>query len=891
MSDEQPDGRRAAAPVSPAAPQPGGGPGPARVPGGPRAEGRADGGRQDGGRAQDPAGGGAARDGGGARGSAGRRAAGRADGGRAAGEAAGDDGQGENEAREERERSEARFRGAHQDPLSEGGGEAGDTGSSAAASREYRSARKTFGLRGDLNTFDRNVFHSAHIGDVHVRLAAGPAGPAGTAVFSGDVPEEELRRVRRIFREPPGYVRLKQALRARRVLVLGGAPGSGRTCTALSLLDEVTDTAGGAGPLPAAGPGASAGRISRLDPVAGVRGLTPEWLAGQGAGRGYVLELPTGAGSGSPPTELHLDALAGELERRASYAVIVVASGTDAEQLVLGRYGMLCPPPSTGELLNARLDELLGDLPGADGEAPPLARAAELALDDTVAAAVGIEELRPAEAEVLAGLLADHVRGALSRDQLLDGCRMLVIRQVYSWFMSVDRDIAPRSPDRPASGAAVPGAPSAADVLYPSAFRIALAVLNGAAHSTVADAAHLLAWELAVARDPERPPARPLFCDDQVSVLMLSRAEPAEGRTEVAGVAVPERTVRFQGDAFPSAVLDEVWRRHHAARGPVVRWLRSLADDPRPRLWVRAAVAAGELCVRDFGYGYEELVRPLATASAPRRRVFAATALDQAALREPHRSAVHALVREWAGEPARALRWTAAAVLGYGNGAATVEDALTTLTGIGVQDDGDLLGVVSYSVVRLAAGADDLAVLRRMRRWTADSRTEHQDLGLLCAVRLAVTRTGDVWDDREAPDLADHEGLALPLALVLAREDRVEPLADVMWTALNTARSHEAATDALGGWLRAAAGPGPGSRVGAPTEDRDTARQALGLLLPPLMAHDRDRQRLDWLLRRMVADPDDPLPEPEARALWRMATGHRTAAARPGRSEGEGGRG
>ena len=61
---------------------------------------------------------------------------------------------------------------------------------------------------------------------------------------SGPVPEEELRRLRGVHVEPEGYLRLRNALSTRRLLVLGAAPGTGRTSTALALLDEVTAFAG-----------------------------------------------------------------------------------------------------------------------------------------------------------------------------------------------------------------------------------------------------------------------------------------------------------------------------------------------------------------------------------------------------------------------------------------------------------------------------------------------------------------------------------------------------------------------------------------------------------------------------------------------------------------------
>ncbi|MEU1423006.1 hypothetical protein [Kitasatospora sp. NPDC005751] len=818
---------------------------------------------------------------------------------------------GEEQERSERERAAGRFRERSRDRLlDEQEDEGGAATGMAATSRAHRSARSSYQVGGDHNLFDRSVFHRAHIGDVHLSLD----GRQAVGAVSGPVPEAELRRVRRIYREPEGYVGLQRALRRQRVLVLAAAPGTGRTCTALALLDELTQT----GPAPAAAgaqPGGAAGekppaRVSRIAPDTRVPRLTTVVAEGEHRDRGYLLELPSGGGrTVLPPDEFELDALAAALVARDSFAVLVVAAGPTAAPLLAGRYGLICPPAPTEELLRARLAERLaaepagagGEHPDAESEAGSAAgstgstgsagsagsaagstgepfrtdpdafgRAEELVDDPEVRAAVGLEDLRPAEAELLADLVSAHVLGRLTRQDLLDGCASLAPQQAQQWFAGADREIADTAGDN---------GRSAATVLHPTASRIALAVLNGSAHSTVAEAAHLLTWEFAVARDPANAPARPLFCDDPASDLAFLRAELTDGEVETAGVGAPARIVRYRGAALPAAVLAEVWDRHHPAREPVIRWMRLLADDPRPEVWVRAALASGELCSRDFATGYEKLVRPMATAPATQRRAFAATVLDQTARHESHRPAVRALVRDWTRSDSVRLRWTAAMALGFGH-IAPVEEALDRLARIGTDEHDDQAPLVSHSAVRLLSGPDDRAVLRRIADWTADRRVPHQDLGLLTIVRLAVTTVGEVWDGEASPDLADHLDWPLPLALAVTRPDRVRALADLMWTALRTPRSHEAATDCLEYWLRGAVPEEDGGLEGGP----DT-RRGLAALLPSLLGGDRERQLLDWLLRRMMKDPDAPLDKAAARRLWHLATEGRPApVGRPDRS-------
>ncbi|GAA4965281.1 hypothetical protein GCM10023238_36140 [Streptomyces heliomycini] len=182
-----------------------------------------------------------------------------------------DDEAAEKERERERERAAGRFKERTRDPLADEQGEEGST-DLAAAARTRRATRQLFDVRRDLISFAHSRLQSAHIGD-NINLLLGSRHP-GAGMRSGPVPEEELRRLRRVHVEPQGYVRLRNALRARRLLVLGAAPGTGRTSTALSLLDEVTQRPADARTPPAPG---CCGSIRRAD-----RGSWPgRWTAGR----------------------------------------------------------------------------------------------------------------------------------------------------------------------------------------------------------------------------------------------------------------------------------------------------------------------------------------------------------------------------------------------------------------------------------------------------------------------------------------------------------------------------------------------------------------------------------------------------------------------------------
>ncbi|WP_128435412.1 hypothetical protein [Streptomyces cyaneus] len=799
----------------------------------------------------------------------------RGDDGRSEDDKAAEDAEAEKEKERERERERAagRFKERTRDPLADDQGEDGPT-DLAAAARTRLATRQLFDVRRDLISFAHSRLQNAHIGD-NFNLLLG-SRQLGSGMRSGPVPEEELRRLRRVHVVPQGYVRLRGALRARRLLVLGAAPGTGRTSTALSLLDEVTQrTTDDSGAEPAAGP-----RVLRVGPEGGPRQLA-ETLDDEGEearrGTGYLLELSLTRPDALPPDEMDLDELAAALARREAFAVIVVTVGSAANALLAGRYGMLCPPAPTEELLATRLRERLEErAAGArEGDTPLddlVARAEELAGGDEVTDAVGLKDLRPAEAELLASLLAGHVLGDVSYAALLSGCRSIAAEQAQEWFAGVDRALT--APRVDAEGKTRRS--DTATLFHPVAFRIALAVLGGASYSAVATAAHLLTWELSVQSDPENTPARPLFCDDPEVDTALSRAELTDGKVEVAGHDVPARLIWYRGSALPSAVLTELWDRHFPVRAPVVRWLRLLADDPRSQVWMRAAVAAGELCVRDFDHGYTELVRPLAEATTPRRRIFAATTMDQAAGHDSHRRTVHKIVGDWSSNGTKSLRWTAAMALGYGNAAATTDDTLDALARIGIRDEGDQLAVSSFNVVRLLTSPDAAQVLERVAEWTHHKKEPYQDLGLVTTVRLALTCVDEVLtDDPESSPLGDRGDWPLPLALAATRPELVVPMADLLWTTLNTARSKDVAMDALEALLRSA----------VRKDGTEWTRPGLAALLPALATEENDRRRLDWLLRRMMNDPEKPLPEPKARDLWWLAV---SPAGRTGQEERHG---
>ena len=709
------------------------------------------------------------------------------------------------------------------DPFEEAGrgplGGAGSTGGTKGAHAARRNLtpptgpERVYDIRGDSQYYEGNLFLSQQI------LGSGPV------VVDGPVPEEELRRLRDVYLEVPGYARMKELLRATGLLVLCGEPGSGRTATALALLSEPLDDGGPEG-------------VVRLDPqTSDLRQLSQETVT---PGYGHVLELPDDDGGGGSGQDIHLDRFRALLADAGAYGVILVANGAPSDRLTRGRYGMRCVPPSSEEVLHRHLRaQLKGAGPGALERARAHARSA--AVDE----ALGVEELRPCEAARLAVHLAAWERGGLTDGELLAACARFVPAQAREWF----------------AGADSPGeVPAALPALGTAAFRVAVAVFSGSAYSLTAEAAERLAWEFSLTLDPGHPPGRRLFAARTDDRPALARSVLFDGELDLGTDQVPVRAIRFQGTGIATAVLHEVWHGYHNARGPVSRWLRALCDDPRPQVWVRASLAAGVLCAWDWIHGYDELVEPMAGADSPVLRMAAATALAQASREPSVRPAVGGALSEWAQASERTgvgrnLRTVAVLTHGYGLAAGSVAASLDELGRLARAGGPEMLPSVSHSVLRLLAGPDPGTVVDRLDRWLRDGRREYRELVLLTVVGALRTRTTFLWGLEDVPELEPYEAWPCTAALVVTRPAYARRVAGLVRHALSTARSGTAALDAMGSWMRQAA-------------DDAEMTEALCAFLPLLVDGTRDADRLRHLLHRLVRDVDEPLDKEAARRMW-----------------------
>jgi hypothetical protein len=706
-------------------------------------------------------------------------------------------------------------------------GGTGGAGTARAALRTLapRPAGRTYDIGRDGQIYEGNQFITQYW----------TAPGTRSDIVQGRVPEETLQQLDDIYCEVPGYVRMRELLRENRLLVLCGESGSGRKATGLALLSELTDH-----------------KVARLDPRHRVDEIETDVLE---RACGHLLELPSDdarldheprGGRDEPRdrarrsrirlSELHLDRFSRQLREQEAYGIVLVESGDLADRLMRGRYGVYCPPPPSDEVLHRHLRQLLrGEPAGALDSARDLARRPE------VTKALGLDALRPREAARLADHLARRQKEELTHEELLADCTAFVRAQARAWFAGADR----------------PGTlPEARPALDATAFRIAVAVFNGSAYSIAAEAAELLSWELSSTLDPEHPAGRRLFGTHADSRPVLARSVLEDGELDLGPAKVPVRAIRFQGDALATAVLGEVWHGYHNVRGPVSRWLRSLCDDARPEVWVRASIAAGVLCSWDWIHGFGELIAPMAVTDGAVPRMAAATALAEAA-RDPRvRPAVVAVLKEWADDDE--LRDVVLLAHGYVLAAGTVAgslDGLARVVRAREATDVDVLSSAAFSVARLLASGEPETVTRRMAAWLEDGRLSLANLVLVTMVDTLTFRTTHLWGLCDVPELEPHAARPLLVALLATRPELAPELGALLRHTLNTARSGEVALDGLGGLLRRAA--------------KD--EEALGHVcrfLPLLGVSRRDRDRLRGLLKELVGDRDRPMDKRAAGRMW-----------------------
>lgn len=259
--------------------------------------------------------------------------------------------------------------------------------------------------------------------------------------------------------------------------------------------------------------------------------------------------------------------------------------------------------------------------------------------------------LLPEQADLLARLLAEAFRTGAPLEQALSSFTSVAEVNVREWFDET------------------------ADDIEESAFRIALAVFDGATYAAVNDAGQDLARRL-------QPPPQPLPKDAPpapvASPFKKTRRSDRLQRARARLVARPASTeyadnttievVELEDAGYSTALLKYLWTELDDLRPTLLAWLSDYAINARPReLRLRAAGAAGALGALEFNTIRERLFRPWALSesadSDQRRHQFQAVgnALGILIWNDARAEDVLGLLRAWVIDLGRpVLKWVAA---------------------------------------------------------------------------------------------------------------------------------------------------------------------------------------------------------------------------------------
>jgi hypothetical protein len=715
------------------------------------------------------------------------------------------------------------------------------------AAEDYARGRETLRPPASATYVSGGRDQQVYVGDRIYYQLARPAVPE-----PGEVRQEQLRLRRNRYVRIPHYRQILNDLERRRLLVLVGSPGTGRTTTAVQLLDALTN-----------------GIVFRLEPEIDLRTID-ESMVGKGRGSLAVLSGPP-----TPPTKAQADRLAALLARQGSFCV-VVATPTPAVLRAFAEYRADCSPPPFAELLRGHLDAALT----AEDPAGWVDDLVTLAMGSKLQQALGAAP-RASEVAELALLLVDYKRGKLRFEDVSARTEAFLERRIERWFSELGgsprRDVVERG-------------------LRLAALRVALAVFDGLPQHIVTTTGADLGDRLVQTGTPEsgtsRPAlSRPVAPDFDATSVATFDAELVDEDITYGGVQIPSQVIHYLNRRTPAVLLTYLWRRHQPLRRPIIDWLWGLSAHREWIVQIRAAQAAGLLAAADFSHTFPALIEPAAMARPSRRRPvdpthdedsdefdaddatwelrreFAAIALDQAALDDRVRPMVVEVLRRWRRSSEFPLRWTAARTLGLDFGLVSLAKSLDDLRVIGTPwelletDDvpaheraqvRDLWWVAGFSIARLFAIGGDEDVLEQLAQWLRHKRKSVRELAQQAVLTMAVLKMSTVRVEargQQGTPAAPASRERWPVALALSVEN--PPL-----------------TGRIAGLIRTVLGSGPAGEVlikdiGSWWELGNTDPSVIDAfleLVPHIVVDERDRNRLDHAVDRACRRWDDPLP-------------------------------
>ena len=504
-----------------------------------------------------------------------------------------------------------------------------------------------------------------------------------------------FERVQQAFVEPDGWMQLRSEVDRRRIVVLQGEPGSGRTATAVRLLHSLGVEV-----------------IYDLDPHVDLARLT-EQLDEDGA------SLPGSAGLllCQPPREA--------LQGRALRDLETVLAPGQRLTLVVGPEARL----GDGELM-----EYLVPLPGR----PDLHRILEQHLewrlrsyaavrrlldDEDVAALVTdvLQEFGSCEDAALLALVLSEEAEGVDPERVRDRMSRRGLDAFDQWFDGLPDNVV-------------------------RSFAIALAVLDGLPYEDVARASTRLARRLAARsaivvqadgaeqRTSSQPTSasqsaaqQPSFRFPRRRLLELTRSEVVEGEVARPYGRVPAQLVAFKDRSYPRSVIDHVWFEHQI-HDAFLDWLVEVAHDPSDLVRVQVATTLGVLATGSFHHVLTSVIAPWADGKSTVDREAAAYALRVPGSDPRLAPAVQQLVRTWLGDgEGSRLRATGVRALGLLVAADVepVDQVLTWFDGLAVDPTWQLqqeMGAAFCDLLEADPVRFATPVLGRLIRWVDDPR-------------------------------------------------------------------------------------------------------------------------------------------------------------------------
>ena len=705
----------------------------------------------------------------------------------------------DDEKDDEQERKD-QFEDAAGDPLADA---LGGPSTRAGESQAYRSWIRT--VRAGAAAF----VGGGHIGVLNITATTGADDRLGQA--PGPVRKEVITELIDRYAPVAGYETFVKQISRTRLLVLRGAPGTGRTTTGLRLLAKLTDS------------------VARFSPDTDLRTLTAADLEPQS---GYLQEMNPGPGF-PPLAAVQVDRLRDYLAERECYLVLIAPHDIRYRNSFDG-FIADCPLPDPRDVFHQAIEYEIRRRPDQE---QMLRHIAANAQPDGFTG-----KQTPAEVQWLAAHLMSTATTTDQASADLDLLNSdLAGRYVSAWF-------------EPLAG--LPVTPEGDESVRLAAFRIALAVLNDSPFDLVAEAAENLTERILIARSPRRTPGRPVFARHREDHVANSRASLVPGSVKFITATAPASLVSYDDDRLPLAVLRQVWAVHNL-RDPLLSWLDFLSHDPRPLVYMRAALAIGLLTSWDFSYTFHERIEPWArSVEEPGRRWIAAVALDEASRNEEVRPVVREMLEAWCEKGKFELRWTAAIALGYDLGLRDPEKTLKELRKLGCWEDGKLAKMASWAVARIFVLGAIKPVIKTLGDWLDDDRRDVRQMGLVAVWRIADMKVGELEElfDLTATSVGGRWTRLTargrwPLLVALADEDPglLDPLADLVWQLTRSAWAEGAAAAALKRWMRAG-------------KKDPTCIGPVGRFLALLGDDQSDRARLLHLVSLLRRDRDEPLP-------------------------------